>query len=1262
MSSTPQTLSDQRLLGLDRFVLERHLGEGAMGAVYLAYDRERDARVALKTLRRVDASGIYRFKREFRALADLSHPNLVVLHELFAEGTEWFFTMEYVEGKTFIPYLLGDAPREPIDLSARGTREMPGKAVRSAVLSALFPTPLEDFDELRAILQQITEAIMAVHQAGKLHRDLKPDNVMVTENGRAVVLDFGIAIENAPDVMHKTLEAGVMGTPAYMSPEQAAGGEVDEATDWYALGVMLFEALTGTVPFDGSYLEVMHEKQVVDPPTPSEIVSGVPPELDLLCSRLLSRDRHTRPRGPEILQALRGTGQSVPPRHSSKPALPEDSRPPFVGRAAEFKELERALLATDDGMPVLCFVQGHSGMGKSALVERFLDDVRKNNRAVVLQGRCYERETMPFKAWDSVIDSLSRYLGKLPPYAAAEVMPKDIEALTHIFPVLKRVEILSRIKRRHRLPSDLRDLRRRAFVALKEMLWRIGNREPLVVYIDDAQWGDVESARLIVELITGSDRPAMLLVCTYRSGDVEVSPCLKALFDHTRENKQTDIRQIDVAALSEAECVELVGKLVDGSSAGDAAAIAREARGNPYLVEEIVHHMRGGHGDADTLRTDSQSVSLQGALTERLSRLSHGAFTLLELVAVAGRPVHEEILASLTPSDVDLHTALTELRRAKLIRGVGTARARAVELFHDGIRDSVLSSMGTPAIKEWHRRLATALETQGSPDLQALTQHLIGAEDFARAGIYAIRAAVQANRSLAFEQAAELYAIAVKYHEDQAWRHELMVQWGDALVNARAGTQAAQVYLEAAQHAEGAERLELHRKAGVQLLLSGHFERSVDVLADTLQALDVKMPKTVHEALDSSLRLRQQLESRGLGFTPTRAADVPAVMRQRLDHLWPIAVALQLVHPLLAQPLLVRHLMDALEAGDPKRILPALCGYFMNVDLFLSAIEGRKPRSLQLAEQLTREGADPYGRAWLALAQGFSYQNLGMLKPTVSLFTQAEDLFRNQCQGATAEVRTCRHLLAALYPMLGNFEDLARCEQWMREAEERDDRNGARRLRLLTVFAALIAGDTTKAEARIQQGRAGESFDVNDLTTLLEGLARSQLALYTADTQKCAALLGEIDRLLLSPLCAVRTWRGIFHLQRARVALMCSTADVDGTRLGSTEQSLEALEELNMPNFADHARMLRAAVAWRRGQNDEARRILDTILADDEQAGDGPIVLATARLCKAQMVLPLEAAPLREQARNAMRTRGIEDAVAFCRLYAPGFDRPAAHP
>ena len=177
--------------------------------------------VALKTLRRTSAADLYRLKREFRSLADVTHPNLVCLYELFVEDDHCFFTMELVEGVSFVDYA------DEVDRTRRSD------------------------DRLIAALRQLVDGVSALHRRGKLHRDIKPSNVLVTPEGRVVILDFGLIAELLPP--HAGEASYVRGgTPAYMSPEEASGATPSEAGDWYGVGVTLYEALTGTIPVCGS--------------------------------------------------------------------------------------------------------------------------------------------------------------------------------------------------------------------------------------------------------------------------------------------------------------------------------------------------------------------------------------------------------------------------------------------------------------------------------------------------------------------------------------------------------------------------------------------------------------------------------------------------------------------------------------------------------------------------------------------------------------------------------------------------------------------------------------------------------------------------------------------------------------------------------------------------------------------------------------------------------------------------------------------------
>lgn len=1209
-----------------------------MGAVYLAHDRERDKRVALKTLRRVDASGIYRFKREFRALADLRHPNLVVLYDLFADGSEWFFTMEYVEGE---PFLASVSESLDLDDARGGTRNL-GRTNDSSAPSR-YPTPVRDVPRLRQLLLQVARAIAFVHGAGKLHRDLKPDNVMVTPEGRAVVLDFGIALERAD--AHGTHEAGVVGTPAYMSPEQAHNGAVTGATDWYAFGVMMYEALTGVVPFDGNYLDVLRRKQGEDVPAPSATVSGVPPDLDGLCFRLLSRDPADRPNSDEVLAVLGDPG----PRKSDRPPPGAEQSIPFVGREGQLHELDRALHATDGGRPVVAFVHGPTGMGKTALIEHFLAGLQADGEVTVLQGRCYERELVPFKAFDSLIDSLSRYLRWVKPVHAADAMPRDIRSLAELFPVLKRVELVGQLWRRSAVPSGPAAQRAAAFAALKELLLRLSQQRRLVLFIDDLQWGDVDSSRLIAELITGEGAPAMLLVCTYRSGDVGGSTCLRTLFDRTRKNQSVDTRQVTVGPMSDQEMRALCLRQVDRSLNVDIDTLLREARGNPYLLMELMTSLRMAHEATASVGL----VSLTDALRERLSTLEDDAQTVLEAVSVAGRPVAETLLIELLGGVARLHSALAKLRDLTLVRGVGTVDDRAIETYHEGIRRAVLASLDDASKKRWHRRLADVMEAVGSPEPTALTEHLIGAEEFAHASVYAIRAAVQASRALAFDKAAELYAIAVRHHADAAWREELTDDWAEALVNAGRDAEAAEVYLQAAARTSGARAVELQRKAGVQLIQSGYMARGKQALGGVLESLDLSLPTQERDALAECAALHRDIQARGFRFERvTQSGQDPALL-ERYDAIWEISQAFLHFDPFLVMPMALRNLQQALSLGEPRRVALAMCSYYMQFEAVLAGHRGEPPRALAAAEALAQELHEPSVRAWVAMARGGGYQIQGLFKPALLHLSQAEEIFRTRSHGSRFQVRTCRQTIAYLFTVLGQSRDFMLVEQWIAEAEEREDLLGLTHLRLLAVHGALAEDDLERAERYVRAQGAWDD-DAVGLTLLLRGLAHSRLALYTGDVEGAPEFSEQLR--LPSPNYAVPSWRADRWLQVARLKLLeASQADDRQAVMREMAEAMAKCEATGVSYYADHLALCRAAAAYLSGDRDGALVQLDAVLTAAEQSGDGQILLACAALRKGQLLGGLDGARMVADAERSLQSRGIRRPLYFARIYAPGF-------
>ncbi|HTU57117.1 MAG TPA: serine/threonine-protein kinase, partial [Polyangiales bacterium] len=404
-------------------------GEGGGGTVYLALDRETGGQVALKALTHMTPLSVLRFKREFRALANIRHRNLVELYELEHADGGWFLTMEWVDGE---PFLTGLDDMTDDSLAANRARER------------------DIFQRFR----QLAEGVQAIHQAGMVHCDLKPSNVLLERGGRVVVLDFGLVRELSTSAAD-TVDGTTAGTPAYMPPEQARGEELSAASDWYAFGTMLYEALSGVLPIEGrSAVQLIQRKLHED--APSLPHDAAPRSVRKLCQRLLQRNPRERADGQEVLQVLSELAEpavhpdevgSVTSEYNTATTellVPDtqtgQTQAELFGRAAEILQLEAALAHCRETHSSMCqHVCAPSGAGKTTLVEHFLSESAQLHQLLVLRCRCYERETIAFKSIDGIVDALVKYLLTLHEVDLAHVLPKDLAALTALFPAFERI-------------------------------------------------------------------------------------------------------------------------------------------------------------------------------------------------------------------------------------------------------------------------------------------------------------------------------------------------------------------------------------------------------------------------------------------------------------------------------------------------------------------------------------------------------------------------------------------------------------------------------------------------------------------------------------------------------------------------------------------------------------------------------------------------------------------------------------------------------
>ncbi len=1003
-----------------RFTIRRRLGAGGMGVVYEAIDHERDEPVALKTILGVSPSAMYRFKREFRALADVTHPNLICLHDLFSEGDQMFFTMEFIDGVDVVEYIRTPADGEPPDQA------------RACLL-----------DRLRECLRQLAMAVGAIHAARKLHRDIKPSNVLVTKQGRLVVLDFGLVSESVNQTLRSSNAGNLVGTPAYVSPEQASGDAASEASDWYAVGVIAYIGLAGRLPFRGKGLTMLLAKQERDPTLPSEVTDEeVPEDLQNLCMDLLSRDPAKRPRLESVLARLGDAPRSnrLGPSHNRETS--NHDRRLFIGRELHLRQLEDAFNATHRGRAVLVHVYGRSGMGKTALVQHFLGALRRSDGAVILTGRCYERESVSFKALDSLVDALCQYLVRLPDARAAELMPRDILALARVFPVLQRVGAVADAPRRAAEIPDPRELRRRAFAALKELLARMADRRPLVLHIDDLQWGDRDSAALLAELLAPPDAPALLLIASYRSEYAQSAPVLQSLREHTR--KDIDFRGLEVGPMPVAEACDLALALMTHTDSGTRARarqIARESQGSPLFVSELARF-------AEAIEVDRRSekpgadILLDQVLKARLANLTAEARHLLELIAVAGSPLHERLLSAAAGLPGDTRQSLALLRGEHLIRTHTDDDGHTVETYHDRIREFVLSRLSGDTRREHHRKLAFAMETLGGSDSDTLAVHFREAGEWERAGEYAQTAADQAAAALAFDRAARLYRLALEFkpHSDPGIV-ALKCKLANALANAGRGGRAARIFLEASELSEPAQALDLRRRAAEQLLRAGHYAEGLANMRTVVADAGLSFPDSPRRALTYLAYERTRLRLRGLNFRARSPGHIPEQERTRMNVCRSVVSGLSSLDPLAASVFHARHLATALRCGDA---FEAACA--MATEVAFLSVQGEKTRErtervATAAQALVQQvSSSAYPRGLLSLSRGIAAFHLGRWQECQNHIKRSEEILRTECVGASYEITIGRAFCLVAMTHTGQLRKLEdRATSYLHDASERDN-------------------------------------------------------------------------------------------------------------------------------------------------------------------------------------------------------------------------------
>ena len=1226
--------------GTERFQLVRLIGHGGMGVVYEAFDTVNGAAVALKLLPLVSPDSLSRFKREFRGVADIRHRNLVRLGELVAHDAQWFFTMELVDGIDLVSYVRGmesSPPMTPVYQLSPG-------ATASTVAGPTAPTappvaPVSATDaRLRQAMAQLARGLTALHEAGCVHRDVKPSNVLMTREGRGVLLDFGLTSTSSDE----TTLVGA-GTPIYMAPEQALAGPVTQAADWYAFGVILFELLTGRLPFEGRPHEILYRKQHGRAPRVATLVMDPPADLAALCDRLLDPDPARRATGAEVVALF-----SIPaPAEERRAPLADEIEVAVVGRARELAALTAALEDVRAGRgPRAVILRGESGVGKSSLVRAFLESSSLGD-TFLFTARCYERELVPFKAIDGLVDALTRELRRLDADAVASLVPRRADLLLQAFPVLGRVPAFAGA-RRVPLALDPAEVRGSMFGAFRELVTAMGRRAPIVAFIDDLQWTDRDSVALLGDLLAGrEDAPRLLLVGTVRTATtVETGAAPARLFPAETHEQSLAVANLDPDA-ARALAHELLVALGVPHAEQEMARLAQESAGHPLFLRELTRRARAAPGDG-------LPVTLESVLRTRISELPAAAVKLLRVLAIAGAPVPLRLVRRAAALDgADTARMLDDLRASRLVHSGSERGDEFVDIAHDRVRQVVVRTLtSAEEAKQVHQRLAESFEHSG--DVLGAGEHWREAGAPERAAVHFATAARRAAEALAFDRAASHYtsALAMGVWSDER-RNELLVSLADALSNAGRGPAAAGHNLAAAERSTGARALDLRRRAVEELLRAGNVDEGLAAAATAVEAAGLAFARSPLRAL---LWLRAVLRARGLRFRRRGPDDITARDLARIDLCWSLSSGLGLTDHFQGAYFQARGLLLALRSGDPSRVARGIAA-----EAAYAAAVGRHHRAsfhLERATRLADETGLPHTVGIVALMKGLSNHLNGMFARGLEHLAVAERLFRERCVGTHWELSAVRqYSLECLYYLgeLPRFESAT--TDGIKEAHDRGSLYAATTLRTgLTNAVWLLRDEPGRARTELDEAMKLWSSQGYHVQHWYELIARTQIDLYTGSSEEAWSRIA-------------RTWpalarSGLLHLQHARIvaAHLKARAAIALAGAGAGDRAGRGRDRLLAVARRCARQIWREGEGWNRALASGAYAGIEQVAGRPERARVW--LVSAVAIAKAHgLALHAAAAEVAAGERQGaawMAERGVRDPAALASMLLPGFEAVAS--